>query len=234
MDWRHAREILDAADASMISSNNGHSGTRAGRPGGLLPQPARADFLFKAGKGTHINNFGLGESGRYRTNLVPIPRQHLSQRARPRFGRPFDGQKPTAWSADSCSTVRTRRSHRRSVSGIRHQPDRRASHTGSGRNRLRSALCDTRSGGLPMAAVSNAPGERWALVRRSGRGAPRLRWSNERGDPATAIRSAMAARPSIRRWTGKPSGNPRGRKKGTRGLKTDLHAELISRMTIPD
>lgn len=28
------------------------------------------------------------------------------------------------------------------------------------------------------------------------------------------------------------SGNPKGRKKGARGLKTDLHAELVSRMTI--
>ena len=28
------------------------------------------------------------------------------------------------------------------------------------------------------------------------------------------------------------SGNPRGRPKGSRGLKTDLHAELVSKMTI--
>lgn len=28
------------------------------------------------------------------------------------------------------------------------------------------------------------------------------------------------------------SGNPRGRTKGSRGLKTDLHAELVSKMTI--
>jgi len=38
--------------------------------------------------------------------------------------------------------------------------------------------------------------------------------------------------PKATRWKKGQSGNPRGRPKGSRGLKTDLHAELVSRMEI--
>jgi hypothetical protein len=38
--------------------------------------------------------------------------------------------------------------------------------------------------------------------------------------------------PQHTRWQKGQSGNPRGRPKASRGLKTDLHAELVSRMTI--
>ena len=38
--------------------------------------------------------------------------------------------------------------------------------------------------------------------------------------------------PRHSRWPKGQSGNPRGRPKGSRGLKTDLHAELVSRMEI--
>ena len=38
--------------------------------------------------------------------------------------------------------------------------------------------------------------------------------------------------PKHTRFQAGKSGNPKGRKTGARGLKTDLHAELVSRMTI--
>lgn len=38
--------------------------------------------------------------------------------------------------------------------------------------------------------------------------------------------------PKRTRWQKGQSGNPTGRPKGSRGLKTDLHAELVSRMEI--
>lgn len=38
--------------------------------------------------------------------------------------------------------------------------------------------------------------------------------------------------PRATRWKKGKSGNPCGRPKGSRGLKTDLHAELVSRMEI--
>lgn len=38
--------------------------------------------------------------------------------------------------------------------------------------------------------------------------------------------------PKHSRWKKGQSGNPRGRPKGTRGLKTDLHDELVATMEI--
>ncbi len=38
--------------------------------------------------------------------------------------------------------------------------------------------------------------------------------------------------PKSTRWKKRQSGNPSGRAKGSRGIKTDLHAELVSRMDI--
>ena len=48
------------------------------------------DLRFKAGSGAHINNFGLGEKGRYRTNVgdyagvYTFKRGRMDQRALPR------------------------------------------------------------------------------------------------------------------------------------------------------
>lgn len=71
MDWRHCREILDAADGvysefkQMVvwAKDNGGQGSFYRNRHELV-------FVFKSGKGRHINNFGLGETGRYRTNVV--------------------------------------------------------------------------------------------------------------------------------------------------------------------
>ena len=41
--------------------------------GTLLPQPARVGFVFKKGDAPHINNFELGQHGRYRTNVWTYP-----------------------------------------------------------------------------------------------------------------------------------------------------------------
>ncbi|MFM6829063.1 MAG: site-specific DNA-methyltransferase [Novosphingobium sp.] len=71
MDWRHCREILDAADGVysefkqlvVWAKDNGGQGSFYRNRHELV-------FVFKSGKGRHINNFGLGETGRYRTNVV--------------------------------------------------------------------------------------------------------------------------------------------------------------------
>jgi DNA modification methylase len=70
MDWRHMREMLDAADGVydqlkqliVWSKDNASMGTFYRSQHELL-------FVFKADRGRHINNFGLGEKGRYRTNV---------------------------------------------------------------------------------------------------------------------------------------------------------------------
>jgi DNA modification methylase len=70
MDWRHMREILDASDGIYSELKNLciWAKTNAGM-GSFYRSQHELVFVFKAGRGRHINNFGLGEKGRHRTNL---------------------------------------------------------------------------------------------------------------------------------------------------------------------
>jgi len=74
MDWSHMREILDAADGvysklkQLIVWNKSNAGM-----GSCYRQKYELIFMFKAGSGPHTNNFGLGETGRYRTNVWDYP-----------------------------------------------------------------------------------------------------------------------------------------------------------------
>lgn len=70
MDWRHQREILDAADGVYsklkqlivwVKDNGGL--------GAFYRSRHELIFVFKSGTAKHQNNFGLGETGRYRTNV---------------------------------------------------------------------------------------------------------------------------------------------------------------------
>lgn len=71
MDWRHIREILDASDGiyshfkQLLVWNKGSGGL-----GSFYRSQHELIFVFKNGRATHINNFGLGETGRYRTNIL--------------------------------------------------------------------------------------------------------------------------------------------------------------------
>jgi DNA modification methylase len=70
MDWRHAREILDAADGIYTefkqlvvwAKSNAGMGT-------FYRSQHELVFVFKNGRGRHINTFGLGDKGRHRSNL---------------------------------------------------------------------------------------------------------------------------------------------------------------------
>jgi DNA modification methylase len=70
MDWRHMREILDAADGvyheykQLIVWAKDNAGM-----GAFYRSQHELIFVFKTGKAIHINNFGLGDKGRYRTNV---------------------------------------------------------------------------------------------------------------------------------------------------------------------
>ncbi|WP_157177986.1 site-specific DNA-methyltransferase [Sphingomonas prati] len=69
MDWRHVRELLDAADGVYTSfkqlavwvKDNAGMGT-------FYRSQHELVFIFKSGTNRHINNFGLGDTGRFRTN----------------------------------------------------------------------------------------------------------------------------------------------------------------------
>jgi DNA modification methylase len=70
MDWRHMREIRAAGDAAydelknliVWNKDNGGMGTFYRSKHELI-------YAFKKGTGPHINNFELGQHGRYRTNV---------------------------------------------------------------------------------------------------------------------------------------------------------------------
>lgn len=70
MDWRHMREVLTAGHAvfdvlknlCVWNKTNGGMGT-------FYRSKHELVFVFKKGSAPHINNFGLGDTGRYRTNV---------------------------------------------------------------------------------------------------------------------------------------------------------------------
>jgi DNA modification methylase len=74
MDWRHIREIMDAAQAAKLEMINLCCWRKdnAGM-GSLYRSQHELVFVFKNGKGKHINNVALGSNGRYRTNVWQYP-----------------------------------------------------------------------------------------------------------------------------------------------------------------
>jgi DNA modification methylase len=74
MDWRHSRELQDAAvplfgaqrQLCVWVKDNGGMGS-------FYRSQHELVFVFKKGDKTHINNFELGQHGRYRTNIWNYP-----------------------------------------------------------------------------------------------------------------------------------------------------------------
>jgi len=70
MDWRHIKELLQAGEKAyselknLIVWNKDNAGM-----GTFYRSKHELIFVFKNGNAPHINNFGLGETGRYRTNV---------------------------------------------------------------------------------------------------------------------------------------------------------------------
>jgi len=101
MDWRHTREILDAADGVydefkqlvVWSKSNAGMGT-------FYRSRHELVFVFKAGRGKHINNFGLGETGRYRTNVVEYAGANTFRKGRKEDLEAHSTVKPIALVAD--------------------------------------------------------------------------------------------------------------------------------------
>jgi DNA modification methylase len=70
MDWRHMGEMLTAAKPVYTELKNlcVWAKTNAGM-GTFYRSQHELVFAFKSGKAPHINNFGLGEKGRHRSNV---------------------------------------------------------------------------------------------------------------------------------------------------------------------
>jgi DNA modification methylase len=109
MDWRHIREILDAADGVysqfkqlVVWNKSGNAGM-----GTFYRSQHELVFVFKSGRGRHINNFSLGETGRYRTNVWDYPGCNTFRKGRDADLEAHPTVKPLALYMDAildCST----------------------------------------------------------------------------------------------------------------------------------
>lgn len=70
MDWRHMREILAAGATAYTELKNlcVWAKSNAGM-GSFYRSQHEFVFIFKSGRGTHMNNFELGQHGRHRSNV---------------------------------------------------------------------------------------------------------------------------------------------------------------------
>lgn len=70
MDWRHMRELLEAGEAVFSELKNLCVWNKTnGGMGSFYRSKHELVFVFKVGSAPHTNSFGLGETGRYRTNV---------------------------------------------------------------------------------------------------------------------------------------------------------------------
>ncbi len=70
MDWRHMGELLEAGEASFTELKNLVVWNKSnGGMGAFYRSKHELVFVFKQGTAPHTNSFGLGETGRYRTNV---------------------------------------------------------------------------------------------------------------------------------------------------------------------
>jgi DNA modification methylase len=70
MDWRHMRELLDAGEDVFTELKNLCVWNKTnGGMGSFYRSKHELVFVFKVGTAPHTNGFGLGETGRYRTNV---------------------------------------------------------------------------------------------------------------------------------------------------------------------
>jgi ParB-like nuclease domain/DNA methylase len=74
MDWRHMREMLDASEQSSLEMKNLVVWNKNnGGMGSFYRSKHELIFVLKHGDAPHVNSFGLGETGRHRTNVWDYP-----------------------------------------------------------------------------------------------------------------------------------------------------------------
>src|SRR3712207_5553752 len=70
MDWRHMGELLEAAKSVFSEFKNLCVWNKTnGGMGSFYRSKHELVFVFKVGRAPHTNTFGLGDTGRYRTNV---------------------------------------------------------------------------------------------------------------------------------------------------------------------
>ena len=102
MDWRHMREILDAADGvyTELKQLVVWAKDNAGM-GAFYRSGHELVFVFKSGRGRHVNNFGLGGRGRHRTNVWTYAGANTFRKGRDQDLEAHPTVKPVAMVADA-------------------------------------------------------------------------------------------------------------------------------------
>jgi DNA modification methylase len=110
MDWRHMGEMLAAGRSVYGGPKNlcVWSKTNAGM-GSFYRSQHELVFVFKVGTGKHINNFGLGERGRYRSNVWVYPGVNTFKRSRMNELEAHPTVKPLAMVIDALKDCSRRR-----------------------------------------------------------------------------------------------------------------------------
>jgi DNA modification methylase len=108
MDWRHMREILDAAEGlfelkNLCVWNKDNAGM-----GSLYRSKHELVFVFKKGGAAHVNNVELGRHGRNRSNVWDYPGQNTFHRNRTDDLAAHPTVKPVALVADAIRDVTER------------------------------------------------------------------------------------------------------------------------------
>jgi len=102
MDWRHMSEVLNGADLPYTELKNLIVWVKDnGGMGSFYRSQHELIFVFVSGKGTPINNFGLGARGRYRTNVWHYPGVNTMKRGRAEELAMHPTVKPVALVADA-------------------------------------------------------------------------------------------------------------------------------------
>ena len=109
MDWRHLAEIIAAGDAVFSEQKNMcvWSKTNAGM-GTFYRSQHEMVTVWKNGDAPHINNFGLGDKGRYRTNVWSYAGVNTFKRERMDELVSHPTVKPVALVADAIRDVSNR------------------------------------------------------------------------------------------------------------------------------
>lgn len=110
MDWRHMGEMLAAGQSvygrlkNLCVWNKSNAGM-----GTFYRSKHELVFVFKVGTGRHINNFGLGERGRYRSNVWDYSGVNTFRRGRMEELEAHPTVKPLAMVVDAVKDCSNRR-----------------------------------------------------------------------------------------------------------------------------
>lgn len=112
MDWRHLIELSTAAAMAGLVQKNLIVWAKTNGGMGTFYRSAHEFVVpFKIGRAPHVNNFGLGGDGRYRTNVWQYPGANTFRHNRGKDLEAHPTPKPVALVADAIRDV----SHRRDI-----------------------------------------------------------------------------------------------------------------------